>query len=83
MLWQDAPTETVVITQPVWPEEMNTFLYAGSMRPMGALIASCEAWCREVGIKRMTVTDARKGWARVLGEFEYRDIGDGVLMKEL
>lgn len=57
--------KTAVVTE-VIGTDLNVWLYAGSLQDVPGLFASAKAWGRNIGLKRMTVDRARKGWARAL-----------------
>ena len=63
--------------------DCNVWLYAGNLKAMADLDKSAAAYAAHLGMNRMTVSDARKGWARVLEKLGYKSQENGDLIKEL
>lgn len=57
--------ETAVVTQVVG-DDLHVWLYGGTLSEMKRLFESARAWGLALGLTRMTVDRARKGWARAL-----------------
>ena len=76
-LWrgQDATAVTEFVT------EMHIWLAGGNLKEIDKLQASAEAYCREIGVSRMTVTGMDKRWVRYLKKHGYKT--EITLVKEL
>ena len=63
-LWMGA--HSAVVTHTEDEGVLHVWLYGGSLADMPGLFASAAAWAGTMGMDRMTIRGARKGWNRVL-----------------
>jgi hypothetical protein len=55
-------------------KDFNIWLAGGTWDELKDMHQAGEAWAREQGCDTMTVTNARKGWARVLASLGYEEV---------
>lgn len=63
--------------------DLHVWLMGGSLKGLSDILASAEAWARNIGLSRITVDRARRGWARALQPHGFRTADDVQLAKIL